>query len=244
MKLIMTDNYEQLSKMAALYLMRILAQGFDGRLNVFITGGATPVGAYHYASKLLQGRHLPNVHYYNFDEIPLKNREGATLASLRELFFEPCGIAQEQIEVFDADNYQTYDQKLQDDGGLDFIMMGLGADGHFCGNIAGSFDDFAVGCHTVDSYLNEWLAGLMEEACNGKENIPDWFVTFGPKTVMSAKELLLIVSGQKKAEILQKALEGPITPAVPASILRLHPKLTVIADREAASGLKEDRAYG
>lgn len=149
-----------------------------------------------------------------------------------------------QIETFDEHNYRTYDQKLRADGGLDLVLMGLGGDGHFCGNIAGSLADFGVGCHTVDSDLNEWLMGLLADACGGSENVPDQFVTFGPATVMEAKKLILIVSGEKKAEILKKALEGPVTPEVPASVLRLHPDITVIADRAAASRLKEETIHG
>ena len=62
-------------------------------------------------------------------------------------------------------------------------------------------------------------------------------VTFGPQTVLAAKELVLIANGEKKAGIIKQALEGPITEDVPASVLRLHPNLTVILDRAAASQL-------
>lgn len=244
MNLIITKNYEEMSKMAAVRLLSAIVQGVEKRVNISITGGSTPVGVYEYVSKFLKPMDLPGVHYYNFDEIPGKGKEGATIASLRELFFKPCNIAENQIEKFTVQNFRTYDRKLKEDGGLDLVFMGLGEDGHFCGNIAGSFDDFGIGCHTVNSYLNKWLTGLMEEVCQGKENIPDYFVTFGPKTVMCAKKLLLIVSGEKKAAILKKALEGPVTPAVPASILRLHPDITVIADGASASELKEETIHG
>lgn len=244
MKLNIVENYGELSRRTALQLLAVLAQGCEKRVNVSITGGATPAGAYEYVSPLLRGLELPNVHYYNFDEIPMKNGGKATLDSLRELFFRPCGIKEEQIETFDEHNYRTYDQKLRADGGLDLVLMGLGGDGHFCGNIAGSLADFGVGCHTVDSDLNEWLTGLLADACGGRENVPDQFVTFGPATVMEAKKLILIVSGEKKAEILKKVLEGPVTPEVPASVLRLHPDITVIADRAAASRLKEETIHG
>ncbi len=59
-------------------------------------------------------------------------------------------------------------------------------------------------------------------------------VTFGTQTVLGAKELVLIASGEKKAAIIKQALEGPITEDVPASVLRLHPNLTVLLDKEAA----------
>ena len=73
MKLNIVENYGELSRLAALQLLAVLAQGCEKRVNVSITGGATPAGAYEYVSPLLRGLELPNVHYYNFDEIPMKN---------------------------------------------------------------------------------------------------------------------------------------------------------------------------
>lgn len=118
------------------------------------------------------------------------------------------------------------------------MLLGLGCDGHFCGNISGAFEDFGQGCYAVDSYFNEELTGLLADACGGMDNVPDRFMTFGPSTVMKSRKIILIVNGEKKSEILRKALEEPITPKVPASILRIHPNLTVIVDKAAASGLR------
>lgn len=65
------------------------------------------------------------------------------------------------------------------------------------------------------------------------------YVTFGPRTVLASKQLLVFADGKNKAEIMKKVLEGPITEEVPASILRTHPNITFILD-EAAAALLED----
>lgn len=240
MNLIIANNYDEMSRIAASYLLGELVKGYERRVNVSITGGSTPAKVYEYVQQVIAGLSIPGVHYYNFDEIPMKGREGATITALRELFYKPCEIPESQIERFDETNYLTYDQKLETDGGLDLMLLGLGGDGHFCGNISGAFKDFGQGCYAVDSYLNEGLTGLLADACGGMNHVPDHFVTFGPSTVMKSRKIILIVNGEKKAEILRKALEEPITPEVPASILRLHPNLTVIVDKEAAFKLKKE----
>lgn len=67
--------------------------------------------------------------------------------------------------------------------------------------------------------------------------VPDSYVTMGPKSIMAAKNLLIIVSGAGKAQALKNVLQGPVTEDVPASVLQLHPSLMVIADKAAAAEL-------
>ncbi|HEX3018174.1 MAG TPA: 6-phosphogluconolactonase, partial [Caproicibacter sp.] len=71
------------------------------------------------------------------------------------------------------------------------------------------------------------------------DEVPKYAVTMGIKAIMQAKKILLVVSGANKAEILEKTLFGPVTPAVPASILQLHPNVTVVADHDAMKTVRE-----
>ena len=73
--------------------------------------------------------------------------------------------------------------------------------------------------------------------------MPDAYVTFGPKTVMNAEKLTVIASGKVKAEIVKKVVEGPVTLDVPASILQLHPDLTFVLDKDAASLLNPQHSF-
>ena len=239
MKLIITENYEEMSKIAASYFISEASKGYEKRVNFAITGGSTPKRMYEILEPIIKDNPIPYVHYYNFDEIPVKEEEGVTITSLRNYFFSPCKIDDKNIEIFSEKNYTTYDKKIKDDGGLDAIMIGLGPDGHFCGNLSGTFDTFDLGCRSYSTRLTKKLEDRIAFLCGGYDKMTNQTVTFGPTTVMNAKRIIMIVNGTKKAEILKKAIEGPIDVKVPSSILRLHPDFTIIADKEAASLLNK-----
>ncbi len=235
MNLIVTKDYEAMSKTAAMELMGWIVQGKFNRINLAITGGTTPVRMYEIMQDFLKDTPFEKVHYYNFDEIPCNDGTHLTIKSLYELFYQPCGIEEGQIEKFDEQNYQEFDAKIADEGGLDMIMIGLGMDGHFCGNLSGTLNGFQEGCRAVSNHLNERIEKRLAFLSGSLENMSEFYVTFGPASVMRAKKIVMIVSGEQKAEILKQVLEGPICEEVPSSILTLHPNFTVIADQAAAS---------
>lgn len=136
MNLIITQDYENMSKIAAMELMGWITRAKNKRVNLAVTGGSTPVRMYEIIQTFLKDNKFENVHYYNFDEIPIKGEPSLTIESLHRLFFHPCSIDKAQIEIFNEKNYMDYDAKLTADGGIDMIMLGLGLDGHFCGNLS------------------------------------------------------------------------------------------------------------
>lgn len=238
MKLIIKENYEEMSLEAAGLLLNEIEKGKTRRTNIAITGGKTPKRMY----EIIKGNPIISdsklTHYYNFDEIPVKNEEGLTIRSLKEYFYLPNNIDDKQIEIFDCNNYLNYDAKIEQDGGLDMVMMGLGMDGHFCGNLLGTLNCYGEGCRAVDNHLNETIEKRIAYLCGGEDKMGDYYVTFGPLTVMHAKKLVMIVSGKEKAEILNKVLNDPICKKIPSSILRLHPDFTVLCDKDASQYLK------
>ncbi|EIW6199974.1 6-phosphogluconolactonase, partial [Escherichia coli] len=125
------------------------------------------------------------------------------------------------------------------EGGLDLVVLGLGADGHFCGNLPNTTHfheqtvEFPIQGEMVDIVAHGELGGDFSL-------VPDSYVTMGPKSIMAAKNLLIIVSGAGKAQALKNVLQGPVTEDVPASVLQLHPSLMVIADKAAAAELALD----
>jgi 6-phosphogluconolactonase/glucosamine-6-phosphate isomerase/deaminase len=164
--------------------------------------------------------------------------DGVTVTNLRNLFFTPAGIKEENIQKLTLDNYRQHDQKLAREGGLDLVLMGLGADGHFCGNLPNTthFHDM-----TVEVPIKGEMIDLVAHAELGGDFslVPESYITMGPKSIMAAKNLILIVSGERKAQALKAIVEGPVTEQVPASVLQLHPSLIVIADKAAVSALTE-----
>ncbi|HAU3224137.1 TPA: glucosamine-6-phosphate deaminase [Salmonella enterica subsp. houtenae] len=235
MKLIVTEDYEEMSRVAAQHLLSYMT--LPRRVNLAITAGSTPKRMYEHLTQAVKGKSwYQNSYFYNFDEIPFRGRpgDGVTITNLRNLFFTPAEIKEEQIQKLTLDNFKQHDDKIAQEGGLDLVLMGLGADGHFCGNLPNTthFHDmtveFPIRGEMVDIVAHGELGGDFSL-------VPDSYVTMGPKSIMAAKNLIVIVSGETKAQALKGMLEGPVTECVPASVLQLHPSLTVIADKAAAS---------
>ena len=109
-------------------------------------------------------------------------------------------------------------------GGIDLQLLGIGLDGHIGFNEP---DEFFTG-PTHEVVLDESTIEANARFFEKKEDVPTTAITMGMMSIMQAKKVLLIANGAKKKEIVEKSFFGPITPAVPASILQLHPDLTVI----------------
>ncbi|RZI49086.1 glucosamine-6-phosphate deaminase [Lactococcus kimchii] len=236
MKKIITKDYATMSELAAAIVLEKMM--LPKRVNLSLTAGNTPVGMYEILIDKLQKMDFDRstVHYYNFDEIPLVGeRYGVTMSALNTAFYDQVHIDHGNLHELTAENNQAYDQKILQDGGLDLVVMGVGSDGHFCANMPGytSFDreTFAVSFEKGD--------GLYTAITHLTDKEPaSPYVTFGPRTILASKQLLVFANGKSKAEIMKKVLEGPITEEVPASILRTHPNITFILDEEAAALLE------
>lgn len=183
--------------------------------------------------------HFSHVHFYNFDEIPYKHQqcEGITMSDLRELFFEPAAIQESQIHPLNDQNYEKQDERIQQEGGLDAVLLGIGVDGHYCGNLPGRT---TINDGTTKVNCDSLMKKRISPHFQNEEEIPEFYVTMGPKSIMAAGQLILIANGQKKAAIMRQFIEGEISLDLPATILKLHPNLTVIIDREAESELSEE----
>ena len=118
-------------------------------------------------------------------------------------------------------------------GGTDLQLLGLGHNGHIGFNEPA--EDFPKFTHCVD--LTESTIQANARFFDKPEDVPTQAYTMGIGTIMRAKRILLIASGKDKAAIVKEALFGPVRPQVPASILQLHPDVTVVLDEEAASCL-------
>lgn len=230
MKIIIEKDFEAMSETTKNILLGHMSQ--DKRVNLSITAGNTPVGVYKRMVDIVKDSpDYANVHYYNFDEIPVADQaEGITITDLRKLYLTPANINEANIHPLTVENYAEQDKRLAMAGGLDAMLIGLGGDGHFCGNMptTTSFENLTYKIKVTGE--EPWFVPDMMEA--GLE-----FVTMGPVSVMRVKHLILIVNGEKKAEMVKKVLQGPVTEELPASVLQLHPNLTVILDEAAASEL-------
>ena len=141
----------------------------------------------------------------------------------------PDGLA-EDVDAMCA----AYEEKIEEWGGVDCQLLGIGHDGHIGFNEP--CDHFPQMTHEVE------LTAMTREANKrffaSIDEVPTAAFTMGVGTVMAAKKIVMMITGADKAEILNKAFFGPVTPEVPASILQFHPDVTLIVDEAAAAGLK------
>ena len=133
--------------------------------------------------------------------------------------FYPDGMAQDLQAECDR-----YDHIIEDLGGIDLQLLGLGYNGHIGFNEPGSA--FEKTTHCVR--LTEGTRRANARYFDSMHDVPTQALTLGIKSIMQAKKILLIVSGEDKSYVLEQALFGPVTPRVPASILQLHPDVTVV----------------
>ncbi|MGY3777964.1 glucosamine-6-phosphate deaminase [Isobaculum melis] len=238
MKIIVGKDETEMANIAAQHVLSYMYT--DKRMNLSITGGTSPRKMYEILVPQVKDKpYFSNVHFYNFDEIPYRkeDREGVTISGLREAFFTPANIPEANIHKLDQYNYQTQDERLKQDGGLDMLILGIGADGHYCGNLPGT-TKFGDGTCRVenDQRLKD---RILPEFDNVVEDVPEYYVTMGPRSVMAAKNLVLIATGTKKAAIIHRILTGEVDENVPATLITLHPNLTIILDEDAAAEIRK-----
>jgi glucosamine-6-phosphate deaminase len=204
--------------------------------------GNSPLGAYAELARMAQRKSLNmrQVRAFQLDEyldIGPDDRR-SLLLWLRRTVIAPCGV--ERVLPLPAHTRDlpaacdAFERAIEAQGGIDLQILGLGPNGHLGFNEPGSpFDsrtrEVPLAPESVASNAGYW---------GGEDQVPRRSLTQGLATIMDSREVLLIVSGERKAAILARALQGPINPDVPASILQRHPALTVFADHAAARELR------
>lgn len=232
MKFIEVENYETLSRLAA----NIIAAQVVLKPNCILglATGSSPLGTYEQLAKKCKDGDLDfsAVTSVNLDEYV--GLTGSNDQSYRYFMdtnlFSKINIKPEQTHVPNgcADDLQKegdrYDALIQELGGIDLQLLGIGLDGHIGFNEPD--DAFTKETHRV--VLDPSTIEANARFFASKDEVPTEAITMGMQAIMQAKKVLLIANGKNKKDILQKAFYGPITPQVPASILQLHPDLTVI----------------
>ncbi len=126
---------------------------------------------------------------------------------------------------------RRYSELIRSMGGVDLQLLGIGHNGHIGFNEPGDAFDNDVHCVNLTQSTIEANKRFFASA----DDVPKQAYTMGIKTIMQAKKILIVASGEDKADIVRDAFFGPITPKVPASVLQLHNDVTLVAD-EAALG--------
>lgn len=232
MKFITVDSYEKMSRDAANIISAQVIIKPDSILG--LATGSSPIGTYKQLIKWYEKGDLDfsEVISVNLDEYV--GLDGTSDQSYRYFmnhnFFDHINIRKEHTFVPNgraADlkaECTAYDEKIKELGGIDLQLLGIGLDGHIGFNEPDDY--FVKDTHVVD--LHESTIEANSRFFASRDEVPTKAVTMGMVSIMQAKKILLIANGANKKEILEKAFFGPITPQIPASILQLHPDITVI----------------
>jgi glucosamine-6-phosphate deaminase len=140
----------------------------------------------------------------------------------------PMGMAAD-VEQF----CEWYEAQIVKAGGIDLQILGIGANGHIAFNEPGS----SLGSRTRIKTLTGSTREANARFFTNQDQVPKYAITMGVGTIMDAKTLLLLASGEGKAAAIQATCEGPITAMWPATIVQMHRQATVIVDKPAASKL-------
>jgi len=206
-----------------------------------VATGSTPLPVYSALRERLDGIPVDRVRAFALDEyvgLPVEHPESYRSVITRE-FVEPLGLDPARVQVPDGalDRLATagdrYEAMLNEAGGVDLQILGIGANGHIGFNEPGSA--FASRTRVVD--LAEQTILDNARFFPSVDDVPRRAVTQGIATILDARELALLAFGAHKADAVARAVEGPVTEAMPASVLQRHPAATLVIDEAAAAGL-------
>jgi glucosamine-6-phosphate deaminase len=134
---------------------------------------------------------------------------------------------------------RRYERLIRENGGIDLQLLGIGRAGHIGFNEPLS----ALQSRTRDKTLTPTTIEENSTLFTHPERMPSRAITMGVGTILQCRRMLVLVTGETKAEVLAKAVEGPVTSMISASAIQLHPDCTVICDEEAAAGLEGAEYY-
>ena len=194
--------------------------------------GSTPRPVYRRAAKAID---FSSAEVFLLDEFGLLPGDAARCDEMiRRDFLDLLQVPPAAFDTLDpqagdlAVECRRFDKSVAS-GGLDLTMLGLGHNGHLGLNEPGSTPDSA----TRIVHLEQSTVVAADRY--GPSSPPVWGLTLGMKAILESAEIWLLVTGPEKQEILNRVLEGPIGPDVPASFLRTHPRAVVLADESAAA---------
>ncbi len=243
MRIYEAENYNGMSRRAASIISAQVILNPNCCLG--LATGSTPVGAYQQLIKWYEGGDLSfaSVKSINLDEYCglAANHSMSYRYFMQSNLFDhidikpentnvPNGLASDPVTECDR-----YNSVIRSIGGIDLQLLGIGHNGHIGFNEPGS--SFQLETHLVD--LAQSTIAANTRFFSSESEVPRQAYTMGIKNIMHAKRILIVASGEDKADIVLRAFAGPVTPEVPASILQLHPDVILVGDTAALSALKK-----
>lgn len=233
MRIIYAQDYHELSRWSAHFVAGLIRGKPSCVLG--LPTGSTPIGMYAQLVRMYQeGLDLKNIQTFNLDEyvgLPPSHNQSYHFF-MQHTFFDQVNLIKANYHVPNGRNprldleCQHYEEKIQEAGGINLMILGLGPNGH----IGFNEPDSHLGTKTHVASLTIETIQANSRFFESESDVPRRAITMGIGSIMQAEEILLLVSGVGKREVLRQALFGEVTTSVPASILQLHPHLIVVTD--------------
>jgi glucosamine-6-phosphate deaminase len=248
MRLIIEKDYDQLSKWAAEHVIKRINDFNPTPQHKFVLGlptGSSPIGMYRELVKAnKEGRvSFKNVITFNMDEyvgLPESHPESYHSFMAKNLF-DHIDCPKENIHILNGNakdlqaECAAYEKKIEEAGGIDLFIGGIGPDGHIAFNEPCS----SLSSRTrVKTLTTDTIIANSRFFDNDVNKVPKYALTVGVGTVMSAREVMIVVNGHNKARALQAAVEGAVTQMWTISVLQTHQHGIIICDESACDELK------
>ncbi|MCD6220341.1 glucosamine-6-phosphate deaminase [Candidatus Calescamantes bacterium] len=249
MRVVIRKDYEEMSRTAAEIVANLVRSKPDCVLG--LATGSTPVGMYKELARMCkeEGLDFSRVKTFNLDEyFGLSPQHPQSYRYfMDENLFNHINIKKENTYVPDGlvtldkveEFCENYEKMIKEAGGIDLQVLGIGGDGHIAFNEPGS----SLSSRTRLIALDEQTRIDNSRFFDSLDEVPRAALTMGVGTILEARCCLFLANGKKKAEVVAKAIEGPVTNQITASALQLHPNTIAVIDEEAASELKRKEYY-
>jgi glucosamine-6-phosphate deaminase len=247
MEVIIKPTYEEMSRVAAQEVARLLNTKPNAVLGM--ATGSTPLGMYQELVRLHQeeGLDFSQVTTFNLDEYVglAPDHPQSYHYFMHENFFKHVNVPQQNIYIpsGNTSNYRAfcawYEQRIEECGGIDLQILGIGSDGHVAFNEPGSSLTSRTRLKTLAKQTIDDNARFFDKA----EDVPIYAITMGVGTILEARQLVLLANGANKADAVAAAVEGPVTGMITASALQMHPSSQVYLENESAAKLRMREYY-
>lgn len=242
MRIYRAKNYQELSRKAA----NIISAQVIIKPNCVLglATGSSPIGTY---KQLIEWYNKGDLDFSEVKSVNLDEYRGLGIESdqsyvcfMHHNFFDHINIKPENINLPNGKNPDAaaecarYEKVIESLGGIDLQLLGIGRNGHIGFNEPGSA--FERLTHCVD--LTESTIEANKRFFASADDVPRQAYTMGIQSIMHARRIVLIASGEDKAQAVHDAFFGPVTPEVPASVLQLHQEVYLVADEAALSLVK------
>ncbi|MCD6335087.1 MAG: glucosamine-6-phosphate deaminase [Candidatus Latescibacteria bacterium] len=247
MRVIIEQNYDSMSKRAAEFVAGIVRNKPDCVLG--LATGSTPIGLYKELIRMHQeeGLDFARVTTFNLDEYYglAPEHDQSYHYFMHDNLFNHINVSPANINVPSGTAPDVngacahYEEMIEEAGGIDIQVLGIGGDGHIAFNEPGSSLASRTHLVTLDEETIKDNARFFEK----EEDVPHLAITMGVGTILEARKCLVLASGAKKAKIIAEAVEGPITSQITSSALQMHPDTVVIVDEEASTAFARREFY-